>query len=230
MIFCLGFWSPWNYWLHLDHNVGNSTAREWLFTLLGVHLSLRYEVQFFVGITTLALLLTALGAIFRVWGTAYVTPEIVASHDMHGETMLVDGPYRRTRNPLYLGTLLHTIGIAMIMPPSGALFTIVLIWILQIRLALAEEPFLAAKFGDAYVAYAKRVPRFIPSLRPLIAGAGQTPQWWQAVLGEFYFVGVFVVIAIFGWGFDPQPMIRGVIISLGAWLFIRALLPQTKKA
>jgi len=232
IIYCLGFWAPWNMAklgdLHLlDHA---STGREAVITYLGEHVSMQNEAQFFVGITALMLLLTLLGAFFRVWGTAYVTPAVVGSRDMHGDAMLADGPFRRTRNPLYLGTLLHTIGVAMIMPPSGAVFTIVLIWILQIRLALAEEPFLAAKFGSPYIDYAKRVPRFLPALRPLIPAAGQKPNWLQAFLGEFYFVGVFVTIAIFGWGFDPQNMVRGVIISLGVWLVIRALLPQAKKA
>ncbi len=80
--------------------------------------------------------------------------------------MLADGPYRRTRNPLYLGTLLHTLGVTILMPPSGAVFAVVLLWIFQVRLALAEEPFLAARFGQPYLDYKKAVPRFLPATKP----------------------------------------------------------------
>jgi protein-S-isoprenylcysteine O-methyltransferase Ste14 len=225
IIYTLGFFAPWNYALHLDHN---STAREALFTFLGEHISTRNEAGFFVAVTTAALILTALGALLRTWGTAYVSAGIVQSRAMHGDAMLADGPYRRTRNPLYLGTLLHTLGLVIIMPPSGAVLTIVLIWILQIRLALAEEPFLAEKFGAPYLDYVARVPRFLPALEARVPAAGAKPHWLQAFLGELYFTGVFVTFAIFGWSFDPQPMRQGVIISFGTWLVLRALLPRTK--
>ncbi len=116
---------------------------------------------------------------------------------MHGETMLADGPYRRTRNPLYLGTLLHTLGVTILMPPSGAVFAVVLLWIFQVRLALAEEPFLAAQFGQAYLDYKKAVPRFLPAPKPQIPSAGARPHWVQTLLGEIYFLAVFLVLAIF---------------------------------
>jgi protein-S-isoprenylcysteine O-methyltransferase Ste14 len=129
-----------------------------------------------------ALVFTGLGAWFRLWGAAYVGARVVKSGEMHGERMLADGPYRRTRNPLYLGTLLHVFGLVMLMPPSGAVFLVATIWIFQYRLALAEEPFLTKTFGAAYVEYAKRVPRFLPMLAPQVPAGGQNrtgcwPSW-----------------------------------------------------
>jgi hypothetical protein len=148
---------------------------------------------------------------------------------MHGEAMLADGPYRRTRNPLYLGTLLHTIGISIVMPPSGAVFAIALLWVLQVRLALAEEPFLASRFGQTYLNYKAIVPRFLPSLTPLVPAAGQQPHWVQSVLGELYFLGAFLVLAVLGWNFNAQPIRQGLLISLGVWLIVRAMMPMAKK-
>jgi hypothetical protein len=174
----------------------------------------------------IALVLTGLGAWLRVWGAAYVGSSIVKSPTMHGEAMLADGPYRRTRNPLYLGTLLHTLGVTVLMPPSGAVFAVVLLWVFQVRLALAEEPFLAARFGEAYVEYKKAVPRFLPSPKALVASAGVKPLWVQALLGEIYFVAVFLVLAIFGWSFNAQPLRQGLIISVGLALVVRAFLPR----
>jgi hypothetical protein len=142
--------------------------------------------------------------------------------------MLADGPYRRTRNPLYLGTLLHTIGLAILMTPSGAILAIALIWIFQVRLALAEEPFLAARFGQPYLDYKAAVPRFLPSLRARVAAAGKQPHWLQAMLGELYFLAAFLVVAVWGWSFNAQPLRRGILISLGVWLIVIALMHPKK--
>ena len=149
---------------------------------------------------------------------------------MHGDVLLADGPYRRSRNPLYLGTLLHTVGVALLMPPAGALFAIAAIWILQVRLAMAEEPFLAGRFGEAYKRYEAEVPRFLPAPKPLVAAAGRRPHWVQALLGESYMIGVVITLAGFGWDFNAQPLMRGILISLGVSLVMRGFLPRAKSA
>jgi protein-S-isoprenylcysteine O-methyltransferase Ste14 len=173
-----------------------------------------------------AIAFTGVAAWLRLWGAAYIGSTVVSSSAMHGNVMQADGPYRRTRNPLYLGTLLHTIGIAILMPPAGAIFAIVLLWIFQIRLALAEEPFLAARFGQPYLDYKAAVPRFLPAPTPQVPAAGQSPHWLQAVLGELYFLGAFLTLVIFGWSFNAQPLWRGILISLGASIIAKALLPK----
>jgi hypothetical protein len=148
---------------------------------------------------------------------------------MHGDRMLADGPYRRTRNPLYLGTLLHTLGVAILMPPSGAVFTVALLWIFEVRLALAEEPFLTARFGQPYLDYKAAVPRFLLALSPQFPAAGARPHWLLAFFSELYFPAAFIVLAIFGWSFNAQPIRQGLLISLGVWLIVRALLPRPIK-
>ena len=226
LIYMLGFWSPWLYWGNIFGLTEKST---WLTlsTLLTRTSLISFDTAT-IAVLVAALIFTGLGAWLRIWGTAYVSVGIVQSREMHGSTMLADGPFRRTRNPLYLGTLLHTIGIAILMPPSGAIFAVALLWAFQIRLALAEEPFLTKQFGQLYVDYANRVPRFIPALSPRVPAAGATPHWFQAILGELYFLGAFLVLAIFGWSFNANPLRRGILISLGVWLVARAFLPRAK--
>jgi protein-S-isoprenylcysteine O-methyltransferase Ste14 len=116
------------------------------------------------------------------------------------------------------------------MPPSGAVFTIALIWVLQIRLALAEEPFLQEKFGATYAEYKARVPRFLPMIAAQWPAGGQQPKWLQAIAGELYFVLVVLVMAVFGWTFNAQPLLRGILISLGLWIVVRAFLPAPEKS
>lgn len=229
LIYVLGFWSPWLL-IPATQDLGLSDRSTWL--ILASSLSVHGWLPFRGAILTLlivALVLTGLGAWLRLWGGAYVGASIVQSPSMHGKTMLADGPYRHTRNPLYLGTLLHTLGVSLLMPPSGAVLTVVLMWVFQIRLALAEEPFLARQFGEPYVAYMKRVPRFLPSPKALIPSAGAPARWLLSLSGEIYFVGVFVTLLLFGWNFNGNPLRRGILISLGVALIARAFLPRTSQ-
>jgi protein-S-isoprenylcysteine O-methyltransferase Ste14 len=152
VIFVLGFTAPWNYWLHLDPAGAN--AHVW--GLLAANVAT-------LGIANIAtafnlLLLTAIAcafaaAILRTWGAAYLGAGVVQSHSMHTAVaspvsgIVEDGPFRYVRNPLYLGTLLHTLALSLLMPRSGAIFCIVTITALQLRLILAEEPFLLARLG-----------------------------------------------------------------------------------
>jgi protein-S-isoprenylcysteine O-methyltransferase Ste14 len=227
LIYILGFTAPWLFLHSLTGVPGFTTSSTWLVisTALTKQGWLAFDAAT-IALLVIALLLTGLGAWMRIWGSAYVGSSVVKSPTMHGETLLADGPYRRTRNPLYLGTLLHTLGVTILMPPSGAVFAVVLLWIFQVRLALAEEPFLTAQFGQAYVDYKKAVPRFLPSPKPQIAAAGARPHWLQAILGEIYFLAVFLVLAAFGWSFNAQPLRQGLIISAGLALVMRAFLPR----
>ena len=178
-----------------------------------------------VTLLLVSLMLTGLAAWFRVWGTAYLGPGVTLSGALQARTLVWDGPYRRTRNPLYLGTLLHTLGIALLMPPAGAVFAIAITWLLQLRLALAEEAFLAQRFASAYAEYKAGVPRFLPGPAHRVHTAGKPPQWVQGMLGELYFVAAFLVLAALGWSFNAQPILQGLLISAGAWLVVAAFLP-----
>jgi protein-S-isoprenylcysteine O-methyltransferase Ste14 len=223
VIYALGFWAPWNLALHLDpagpnvHTWGLLAAKLTHGTLAGFDLLL-----------VLAILFAALGAFLRTWGAAYLGAGVVQSQDMHGNAVLADGPYRRTRNPLYLGTFLHTLALALLMPPSGAIFTLIAIGLLQLRLIFAEEPFLAAKLGQPYLDYCKRVPRILPSLTPRLPASGAQPRWLQAVLGEIYMIGVALSFAVLGWRYNSVLLIQCVVVSLGVSLVVRAAMPRAQ--
>lgn len=225
VIFTLGFWAPW------CGGLGWARTTTWL--VISSWMSRAGWLSFSAAtnaVLIIAIVLLALGAWMRTWGAAYVGASIVQSRSMHGETLLADGPYRRTRNPLYLGTILHVLGLSILMTPSGAIFCIVMIWLLQIRLALAEEPFLEAQFGAAYAAYRARVPRFLPSPAPQVPSAGVHARWLQGIVGEIYVVGVLLTFCIFGWSFNAMTMMRGMLISLGLWIIVKALLPRPASA
>jgi protein-S-isoprenylcysteine O-methyltransferase Ste14 len=84
-----------------------------------------------------------------------------AGHLEKSKEVTQSGPYRYTRHPLYLGSSL--IGIGMAVVSNNVIVAAIVITYLVLTLTAAmrsEEAHLREKFGDAYDAYAqKRAPR-----------------------------------------------------------------------
>ncbi len=79
--------------------------------------------------------------------------------------LVTDGLYRWVRHPQYSGLLLITIGLLIQWPTIITAVTWPILVIMYVRLARKEEAEMERGFGDAYRAYAARVPRFVPWLR-----------------------------------------------------------------
>jgi protein-S-isoprenylcysteine O-methyltransferase Ste14 len=78
-----------------------------------------------------------------------------------GNKLITNGPYRYSRNPQYICDSLSIIGF-MILTNSWMVWVVgILGVILNILAPFTEEPWLKARFGDAYMKYESRVPRFI---------------------------------------------------------------------
>jgi protein-S-isoprenylcysteine O-methyltransferase Ste14 len=77
-------------------------------------------------------------------------------------TLVVDGPYRWTRNPLYLAMALIYIGIAI---AAGSLWTlgllVPLLVVINQGVISREEHYLERKFGEPFRAYKARVRRWL---------------------------------------------------------------------
>src|SRR5207247_9665301 len=77
-------------------------------------------------------------------------------------TLVVDGIYRRTRNPFYLGTTLVYLGLGVAAGSVWAIGLVVpLMWGINVGVVAREERYLERKFGDAYRAYKARGGRWI---------------------------------------------------------------------
>ncbi len=81
------------------------------------------------------------------------------------ERLVTSGPYTLSRNPMYLGHMIFTLGLAlMFRSPLGA----VLVFYRARRFSRrvrADEERLEQIFGDEYRAYRSRVSRWLPGLR-----------------------------------------------------------------
>ena len=78
------------------------------------------------------------------------------------DALLIDGFYRITRNPMYLGLVIILIGVAILLGTLAAFIPIPFFAVLiQQQFILKEEVMLAEKFGDQYVEYKQSVRRWI---------------------------------------------------------------------
>jgi len=131
-------------------------------------------------------LLVFAGASLRTWAAAYLHSAIVHDASQHSEALVADGPFRHTRNPLYLGNIPMAAGIGVLASRTGFVFLVLANWIFVYRLIFREEEALLRTQGESYRAYLKAVPRFWLSLKPSIPASGRAPQWKQAFAGESF--------------------------------------------
>ncbi len=85
--------------------------------------------------------------------------------------MVVEGPYRRVRNPMITGVFTVLSGETLILGvPQMATWTAIFGALNAIFIPLVEEPGLVKRFGKDYVTYRSNVPRWIPRRRPWTPG------------------------------------------------------------
>jgi protein-S-isoprenylcysteine O-methyltransferase Ste14 len=72
------------------------------------------------------------------------------------------GLHRFTRHPLYLGTLMFSWGLFLMMPYPQHLIANVVMTVYIVVAISWEEKKLLAEFGSAYREYAEKVPRLLP--------------------------------------------------------------------
>ena len=72
------------------------------------------------------------------------------------------GPYKITRNPMYIGFILVYFGLAIIMTSVWILLLLIPVFvILQRGVVVPEEEYLERRFGATYRRYKARVPRWL---------------------------------------------------------------------
>jgi protein-S-isoprenylcysteine O-methyltransferase Ste14 len=77
-------------------------------------------------------------------------------------TIVETGPYRFTRNPIYLGMVLGLIGLAVAFNGLWLLMTLVpFALVIRYGVIAREEAYLERKFGDVYRRYRARVRRWL---------------------------------------------------------------------
>lgn len=113
------------------------------------------------GYTGPALIL--LGAAVGFWGALTFLRHGTGILPHHRATLIVsNGPYRFSRNPMYLGLAVVFLGVATMLGRIGPLLTLLpTLAALQYLVVAREERYLAAKFQAEYDAYRGRVRRWL---------------------------------------------------------------------
>lgn len=77
--------------------------------------------------------------------------------------LVTEGPFRFTRNPIYLGGTLLYAGLALLIGRIGPLLLLpALLATLNRGVIEREERYLAQRFGEGYRTYQEAVPRWLP--------------------------------------------------------------------
>ena len=80
--------------------------------------------------------------------------------------LIVEGLYRYTRNPIYLGHFLIIFGEFLLFGHSLLLLYFILFFInFHFYITLIEEKELKKRFGKEYIDYTKSVPRYMPKIK-----------------------------------------------------------------
>lgn len=180
-------------------------------------------------VTLIALACLAMGAVLRVWGTAYLGSGVMRGATMQGGQLVAAGPYRYLRNPLYVGSWLLALAASILMPPSGAAFFLPAFSVFVLYLISGEERFLSARLGDIYGQYCRRVPRLWPRRGGVEAvSSSARPHWLQALLAETYPITFTLCFAIFAWRYSARILIQCLLICYGLALIMRAIAKPPK--
>lgn len=175
------------------------------------------------------LLLCALGQALRAWVLGQVPDGTSGQNEALIATELnTRGPYAHTRNPLYLGNFLITLGLTCVSHEPWLGLAVALLFGLQYRAIIAaEEAFLRARFGAAYDAFCAQVPRFWPRLSPAPAAAPAPWSGRRALRKEHNPAAAWLLVALLLLALDrlAAGLAAGVPRTpgaLGLWPFLGA--------
>ena len=128
------------------------------------------------------LILITAGMALRLWAGAYLGVHGNAS-ETQAPRLQRGGPYRFSRNPLYLANLL--VGTALILFANvgmGLALTLILVLVIHhILLVMWEEKNLRTIWRDQYASYVRNTPRWIGWSRSEKSEEGKNPSQWNKV-------------------------------------------------
>jgi len=111
------------------------------------------------------------GETIRLWASGHIDKT---------RALATGGPYAHTRNPLYLGSFVMAIGVAVAAASPWAALAVAIYFAAFYPSVMREEAaFLRARFPEEYAAWAAGVPLFVPRLAP--DGPRATSFQWDRV-------------------------------------------------
>ncbi len=109
-------------------------------------------------------ILAAAGSLLLLWCVRefYVAGRGTLAPWSPPKHLVTTGPYRRSRNPMYVAVILILWGWAAgFQSRALASYALIVMIAFHLRVLLHEEPWLARTFGDEWARYKARVPRWL---------------------------------------------------------------------
>lgn len=126
------------------------------------------------------------GLLVRVYvkGTAPSGTSERSTTSIRAAALSTRGAYSLVRHPLYSANTLIALGLSMMSPEWLFPVVALLLHLLYFeRIAMAEERFLAERFGSEFTAWAARVPALVPRR---LRGFVPAPFGWSRAAGELH--------------------------------------------
>jgi protein-S-isoprenylcysteine O-methyltransferase Ste14 len=101
------------------------------------------------------------GLALHVWSNVSL-----ARGERQASPLVMDGPFRYVRNPIYLAGITMLLGAGLLYPtwqPNDLVLPLLLIAYFHLAVVRIEEPALRQHFGPTYEQYCRRVPRWFPA-------------------------------------------------------------------
>jgi protein-S-isoprenylcysteine O-methyltransferase Ste14 len=103
------------------------------------------------------------GSVLNVWADG-----LFKKHDTEvkpfreSSSVVVEGPFRFSRNPMYLGGILSLVGVGLLLGSLSPFLVVpVAAVVMTYRFILQEERDMERQFGERYLEYKRRVRRWI---------------------------------------------------------------------
>ena len=155
----------------------------------------------------------------RAWGSAYLNADVVWKADAVTDALIVQGPFRYTRSPLYLGNIFMAAGVGALTTPCG-LGIIVLGSIAFILMLVRYETHeLRMRYGRLVDAYVQSVPALFWRLTPMtLEDSGRVvPSLAQGLRSEIFTACVFVAMLAL-WIFGNRAFPVFTVLLIGGWI------------
>ncbi len=118
-------------------------------------------LSYFVPLT-IRIVILALTLIIGVY--LFKSGHVVVSHDQSPTGVVLNGAFRYVRHPLYLGSFLVYIGLAVSTASIFSLTLLIVIFFFYNYIASYEEKLLEGRFGDEYRQYKKITCKWVPRI------------------------------------------------------------------
>jgi protein-S-isoprenylcysteine O-methyltransferase Ste14 len=111
----------------------------------------------------LGITIGAPGFAIMIWGwRLFQQRKVAICPTAHTDKLVFDGPYRFTRNPMYVGMVAMLLGVAIFMGTLPFFLTVVIYFVILNKVFIPfEEQKLESTFGSEYVEYKRRVRRWL---------------------------------------------------------------------